>query len=102
MKKFALVLGFIVIFIAGIFYFLPSKDITGNVILEQGKIKLQVQIPCSGHAGLIQDSLSSVNGITNVKFYNPNVFLVSYDSNKLNKADILSISIFEEYPAKEI
>ncbi len=103
MTKLILISIAIILLIAGIFYFTKiSSTSTGNVVAQGSIIKLQVQIPCAGHATLIKNSLLSLNGITNVQFTNPNIFLVSYDPNKLNKGDILSIQIFKEYPAKEI
>jgi len=62
-------------------------------------IKLQVNIPCSGHASLITDELKKVDGVTSVKFSFPNIFDVTYDSTKTSKQQILSLEVFNSYKA---
>lgn len=62
-------------------------------------IRLQVDIPCSGHAPLITQELKTINGIANVKFDFPNIFNVQYDSAKTSKQQILSLEVFKTYKA---
>jgi len=62
-------------------------------------IRLQVDIPCSGHAPLISGDLKTLSGVTNVQFSLPNIFDVSYDSAKTTKQQILSLEIFKTYKA---
>ena len=63
------------------------------------QIKLQVEIPCPGHAPLIMDELKTINGMGEVKFSTPNIFDVSYDDTKTTKEEILKLKIFETYKA---
>ena len=62
-------------------------------------IKLQVSIPCSGHASLITDELKKVDGVTGVKFSLPNIFDVTFDSAKATQQQILSLDVFKSYQA---
>lgn len=62
-------------------------------------IKLSVNIPCPGHAPLITQELKSVEGVLEVRYSFPNVFDVTYDSTKTSKQGILSLKIFNTYPA---
>ncbi|MCX6773473.1 MAG: hypothetical protein NTY68_00555 [Candidatus Micrarchaeota archaeon] len=65
-------------------------------------LKIQVDIPCSGHAPLIKQELSKIAGITKIDFVGSNEFDITYDPSKVAKADILNIAIFKTYPAREI
>jgi C4-dicarboxylate transporter len=67
---------------------------------ETASLKLEVNIPCSGHATLISDELKTIHGISAVKFLLPNDFLVTYDPSKTSADEILSLSVFKEFPAK--
>jgi hypothetical protein len=71
-------------------------------VANLASIKLQVNIPCSGHAPLITDELKKVNGVTNVKFDFPNYFDVSYDPAKTTKEQILSLDVFSTYKASVV
>jgi len=62
-------------------------------------LRLQVDIPCSGHAPLITSELKSISGVINVKFSFPNIFDVYYDSSKTSKEQILSLEVFKTYKA---
>jgi copper chaperone CopZ len=79
-----------------------SGSTTFSDIGTQSLIRLQVDIPCSGHAPLITEELKKINGITNVKFSFPNLFDVSYDSTKTTKQQILSLDVFNTYKATVI
>ena len=92
-----------IILVMGIFV-IKGLSATGEVINEKGdgsnRVVLQVNIPCPGHAPLIIQELNKIDGVENVKFLFPNKFEVTY--NKISKQNILSASIFQEFPAKEI
>jgi copper chaperone CopZ len=62
-------------------------------------LRLQVNIPCPGHAPLITSELKSISGVLNVKFSFPNIFDVYYDSSKTSKEQILSLEVFKTYKA---
>jgi len=78
---------------------------TGNLIgvaannNTLSSLKLQVSIPCSGHAPLITGELKKLDGVSSVKFSLPNVFDVSYDSSKTSKQQITDLEIFKTYKA---
>ncbi len=74
----------------------PSKNTFNTAGLQT--IKLQVDIPCSGHASLISDELKKLNGVQGVKFNLPNIFDVSYDQTT-TKDQILSLEVFKTYKA---
>jgi len=62
-------------------------------------LRLQVDIPCPGHAPLITSELKSISGVINVKFIFPNIFDVYYDASKTYKEQILSLDVFKTYKA---
>jgi copper chaperone CopZ len=70
--------------------------------VETGRLTLQVNIPCPGHASLISGELRKVSGVSNVKFSMPNLFEVTYDPSKASKEQILALDIFGQYPAKVV
>ncbi len=65
-----------------------------------GAVRLQVSIPCPGHAPLIKEELQKLDGITGVRYQYPNVFQVTYDAAKLDPQKILALAIFRDFPAK--
>jgi hypothetical protein len=65
----------------------------------QESLKLQVAIPCPGHAPLIMDELKKVAGITAVKYAYPNNFLVSFDPTECSRSQILGLEVFQEFKA---
>ncbi len=83
-----------------------NNALTGSVVYSgqnsQNELKIQVAIPCPGHALLITNELKTIEGVTNVKFDFPNLFYVKYDPTKTNEQQILSLNIFKEYAAKVI
>lgn len=103
--NFILIIGLIIV-ISFIFFF--SFRTTGNVSNEiqdsslGNSIKLKVNIPCQGHAGLIIAELKKISGVQSVKFFSPNFFQVNYDPNQTTELEIISTNIFKEYPAKII
>jgi hypothetical protein len=85
---------------------ITNNSITGKTIYEPSDsnlqtIKLKVSIPCSGHAFLIENALNKA-GAENVDFQMPNIFIVTYNPNNLNKEQIMNIDLFKQYPATEI
>ncbi|MEK6886094.1 MAG: hypothetical protein AABX17_03955 [Nanoarchaeota archaeon] len=97
----------IIIIIVGIILvggFFVNTNLTGNTIDTENlsTIKLQVAIPCGGHASLIRNELYKVNGIENIEYTPITMFLVYYNPDKLSEQDILDLDIFKEYPAKKI
>jgi copper chaperone CopZ/plastocyanin len=84
-----------------------AQSTTGNFIgaVDNGGIntlsslKLQVDIPCSGHAPLISDELKTISGVVGIQFSLPNIFDVKYDSTKTSKQQILSLDVFKTYKA---
>lgn len=79
-----------------------TANITGAAIETEGlsQIELKVDIPCPGHAPLIIESLKKVDGVKSVQYSFPDYFSVAYDSSEANQNEILSIDVFEPYPAK--
>lgn len=66
------------------------------------EITLKVDIPCPGHAPLINDELKGIEGVKSVKFRFPNYFDVNYDPAKTSQKEILSLKVFDAYPATKI
>jgi len=81
---------------------LTSATPTGAAIAESSEIKLQVKIPCPGHAPLITEELKTIDGVQSVKFGFPNYFDVSYDSSATSQEEILSLAVFNTYPATKV
>ena len=73
-----------------------QSQVLGNQTKE---VVLGVDIPCSGHAPLVTDELKKINGIEKVKFSLPNIFRISFDSNKTNEEEILNQGIFKNFKA---
>ena len=105
MKKFTLVIIAIMLILIFGFYTINSFKAagTGNAGQDDNltKVTLKVDIPCPGHASLIQGYLIKA-GVSEVKFKAPNLFDVYYDQSRISKDQIMSVSIFQEYPAKII
>ncbi|MEM4330515.1 MAG: heavy-metal-associated domain-containing protein [Candidatus Pacearchaeota archaeon] len=62
-------------------------------------LKLKVDIPCPGHAPLISSDLKRLEGIKEVKFTFPDIFVITYDTAKTKKERILSLEVFNSYTA---
>ena len=73
---------------------LAGETLEGNSLL-----RLQVNIPCPGHAPLISGELKTIEGVTGVRFDFPNFFDVAFDSDNASKEEILGLEVFETYPA---
>lgn len=74
-----------------------SEKVLGQ---KTSSVILKVEIPCSGHAPLIIDEMNKVEGITSTIFILPNLFEISYDSQKISLTEILSLEIFKNFKAK--
>ena len=61
-------------------------------------LRLQVNIPCPGHAPLISNELKTIDGVTGVRFEFPNNFDVAF-SSETSKDEILALEVFDVYPA---
>ncbi|MEK6959197.1 MAG: hypothetical protein AABW59_04085 [archaeon] len=70
---------------------------------DAGAFRIQVQIPCAGHTGLILREVGKMNGVVSVKTSGGwNSFEVIYDKTKTTKEAILASDLFKSYPAREI
>lgn len=62
-------------------------------------LEVAVALPCSGHAPLVTDALTSQDGIVHAGYFYPDRFTIEYDPAVLSSEDILQLEIFEEFPA---
>lgn len=104
---FGSVIGINLILFLGVFPMLANVgvgSITGAVIAngQFDVMKISVDIPCPGHAPLITSELVTVEGVEGSEFSFPNKFDVYYDFSQTSEQEILSLEIFDEYPAKLI
>jgi hypothetical protein len=60
-------------------------------------IVLTVDIPCPGHAVLINGEIKKSPGIQRVFFRMPNLFEVDYDSSRVSLDQILDLEIFKSF-----
>jgi copper chaperone CopZ len=95
---------FLVIFplLANVSFAAPTGSIlalSGSGTTSLSSLKLQVDIPCSGHATLISGDLKTISGVIGIQFSLPNVFDVTYDSSKTSKQQILALDVFKTYKA---
>lgn len=95
---------FLVIFplLANVSFATPTGSIlalSGSGTTSLSSLKLQVDIPCSGHATLISGDLKTISGVIGIQFSLPNVFDVTYDSSKTSKQQILALDVFKTYKA---
>jgi len=85
-----------------VFPFIAS--ITGNVSAAEigglSMLEVSVDIPCPGHAPLITNELKTIKGVEGSQYSFPNDFKVYYDASKTSKVEILSLEVFDEYPAE--
>ena len=69
-----------------------STNIEESIIEESGLLKISVDIPCPGHAPLINHEVESIVGVEGVEFNFPNDFNVYYNPELTNKNEILSLA----------
>ncbi|MDD3531788.1 MAG: hypothetical protein PHR64_00090 [Candidatus Shapirobacteria bacterium] len=97
--------------ITNLLFFLVIFPKTANLNLETrsqalgetsnlSSITIAVQIPCSGHAPLIIDELKKEEGIKNITFHFPNLFKIQFSPQQTNQEKILTLPIFDSFPAK--
>ena len=86
-----------------------AAPLTGAVIGAEGTstdnlalIILEVNIPCPGHAPLISSELKTIDGVIDIKYSFPNTFEVRYDESQTSVDAMLSLRVFDEYPAAVI
>lgn len=79
-----------------------SSYLLNNDPLLISLVRLEVDIPCSGHAPLISQELKTINGVKDIKYSFPNKFNIEYDVSKTNVEEILLLDIFKSYPANVI
>lgn len=81
-------------------------NITGNVsaaeITGSSILSIAVDIPCPGHAPLISNEVKTIEGVKGSEYSFPNKFDVYYDPSKTSEQQILSLEVFDEYPAELI
>jgi len=75
----------------------PTGAATG--INDLASMRLQVNIPCPGHAPLISEELKTISGVSDINFSFPNIFDVKYDSSRTTKQEILALDVFDTYKA---
>jgi copper chaperone CopZ len=86
--------------ITGNFAGVPGNENSGSDSINTlSSIRLQVDIPCPGHAPLISEELKTINGVFDVQFSFPNIFDVKYDPTKTSKQQMLSLEVFKTYKA---
>ncbi len=77
----------------------PTGALVGVADSDLSTLNMKVDIPCPGHAPLITSELKTLPGIAFVKFSFPENFEVKYDERITTKTEMLSLEVFEEYPA---
>ncbi len=80
---------------------LNSSLSSANNTSQLNEMTLSVLIPCQGHASLIIGELKKA-GASEVSFELPNLFVVKYDTSKVDKEKILSLDVFKTYKATVI
>lgn len=74
----------------------------GNIDLagvDYGTLRMDVDIPCAGHAPLIMEEVRQVTGVLDVEYVTLGEFNVYYDEQTTSQDEILSIEVFGRYPA---
>ncbi len=79
-----------------------TESPTGNAVAGEQELRLQVDIPCPGHASLITQELYTVDGVIDVKYMLPDLYDVTYNPSKTNEEEIKSLEIFNEYACKTV
>jgi hypothetical protein len=86
------------------FVFPYMANITGSVSSQEiqglAVLKIKSDIPCPGHAPLISSELKKISGVKGSEYSFPNNFNVYYDALETSPNEILSLEVFEEYPAE--
>jgi len=86
------------------FFIFPFlTNFTGAAITDTTGFSLmaiKVDIPCPGHAPLISSELETMRGVGGSEYSFPNKFDVYYDASQTSEQEILSLEVFDEYPAQ--
>ncbi|MFA6797538.1 MAG: MerC domain-containing protein [Candidatus Paceibacterota bacterium] len=64
------------------------------------ELRIQVEIPCTGHAPLIVYELKKA-GVSDVTFSDPDTFDIKYDSTKITPEQIKGLQLFEDFKIKK-
>ena len=74
-----------------------------NIALASGlsELKVQVDIPCTGHAPLIVYELKKA-GVSDVTFLDPDTFDIKYDSKKITSEQIKGLQLFSDFKIKKL
>jgi len=75
-------------------------SVSAQEMEDASLLKISVNIPCPGHAPLISNELKTIQGVQGSKFSFPNDFDVYYDNSQTSKQEILSLEVFDAYPAE--
>lgn len=59
-------------------------------------------IPCPGHALLVAEELEKIEGVGGVRFKQPDLFEINYQSDQDLLPQILEAEIFKSFPATVI
>ena len=62
-------------------------------------LSIKVDIPCPGHASLITKEINKIVGIEKINYRFPDLFDIYYDFERTIEGEILSLEIFNIYPA---
>ncbi|MAE49259.1 hypothetical protein CMI48_00360 [Candidatus Pacearchaeota archaeon] len=83
-----------------------TANITGSVsaleLTGLSTLAISVDIPCPGHAPLISREVKTIDGVQGSQFSFPNDFEVYYDPLETSEQEILSLEVFQEYPATRL
>ncbi len=77
-----------------------KSQVLGEIDEPSSSITVAVEIPCSGHAPLIINEIEKTSGIKNVIFSFPNLFKIIFLPQQITPEKILSLPIFNNFPAK--
>jgi hypothetical protein len=65
-------------------------------------ITIKTELPCSGHAPFITETLKRINGIGAITYKQPDMFEIIYDGEKISPEVILSNETLKEFNPKII
>ena len=76
---------------------LKKQNGTGLAKSNLSSFKLKVNLPCSGHAPLVTEELKKLAGVININFKSPDLFEITYDSQKISAEKLLSLKVIADY-----
>lgn len=95
---FGIVIVINILFLTVIFPFITNATFNKNIDNNLANFTIFVDIPCSGHAYLINKELSKDLGVINIDYAYPKMFTIYYAPTETNKEKIVQNPIFKEYP----